>query len=319
MPDRKSRFQSVNTNHFDAAQVDNLTLKIKSGVPSLSADANGLFVQVGPGGVIAHSEKAANDGVATLDANGKIPVSQLPALAITDVYVVADDAARDALETSPVVQMGDVAIVANSAAAGNVAETYIWVGNDSDHGTPGDWQVLDTAVGGASGVTSVIAGNGLTGGGTGTVTLHVATGAGITINSDQVVLNPSDLLRAQPAEIDGDKIDIDWNPTYYTPAAASPFSSHEDELTSHLKGIDNAICRETVNEITIGTNGPASTPIGATVRSGMELVTKVVHNSGGMLYYGDDYTVTGGNTIVWSAGMQADLKSGDKIRVYYYT
>lgn len=52
------------------------------------------------------SEKGAPLGVATLDANGKVPESQLPAIAITDTNVVADEAAMLAL----VAERGDVAI-----------------------------------------------------------------------------------------------------------------------------------------------------------------------------------------------------------------
>jgi hypothetical protein len=41
-------------------------------------------------------------------------------------------------------------------------------------------------------------------------------------------------------EIDGDKLDIDWNPTYSTPATSSVADSL-DNLSSHLKGIDTAL------------------------------------------------------------------------------
>lgn len=57
-------------------------------------------------GFIPTSEKAAVNGVATLDAGGKIPVSQIPATALPEVYVVADATARLALT----VQEGDEAI-----------------------------------------------------------------------------------------------------------------------------------------------------------------------------------------------------------------
>lgn len=69
------------------------------------------------------SQKGAANGLATLDSNGFIPTAQLPSLAITDVYVVADIAARDALT----VQEGDVAKV-NDAGAGN-PQTYIYDGS----------------------------------------------------------------------------------------------------------------------------------------------------------------------------------------------
>lgn len=41
-------------------------------------------------------------------------------------------------------------------------------------------------------------------------------------------------------EIDGDKLDIDWNPSNYTPATVTETTS-VDHLSSHLKGIDTAL------------------------------------------------------------------------------
>lgn len=41
-------------------------------------------------------------------------------------------------------------------------------------------------------------------------------------------------------EINGDKLDIDWNPTYYTPAVTPSQVSVVDHLTAHLYGIDRA-------------------------------------------------------------------------------
>lgn len=61
------------------------------------------------------SEKGAPLGVATLDANGKVPESQLPAIAITDTNVVADEAAMLALTA----ERGDVAVRTD------VSKTYI--------------------------------------------------------------------------------------------------------------------------------------------------------------------------------------------------
>ena len=67
--------------------------------------------QVGLGNVdnvqqIPLTEKGAVNGVATLDAGGKIPSGQIPAVALPEVYVVADATARLALT----VQEGDEAI-----------------------------------------------------------------------------------------------------------------------------------------------------------------------------------------------------------------
>lgn len=40
------------------------------------------------------------------------------------------------------------------------------------------------------------------------------------------------------AEIDGDKIDVDWNPTYYTPSTTPTEADSADNLTAHLYGVD---------------------------------------------------------------------------------
>lgn len=42
-------------------------------------------------------------------------------------------------------------------------------------------------------------------------------------------------------EVDGDKLDIDWNPTYYTPSTTPSETSSADNLTAHLYGIDQAL------------------------------------------------------------------------------
>ena len=42
-------------------------------------------------------------------------------------------------------------------------------------------------------------------------------------------------------EIDGDKLDIDWNPTNYTPSTSPSEADSVDDLTAHLAGIDDAL------------------------------------------------------------------------------
>ena len=56
--------------------------------------------------MIPLTQKAAANGVATLDAGGKVPTSQLPDVAITNTFVVASQAAMLALTA----QTGDVAV-----------------------------------------------------------------------------------------------------------------------------------------------------------------------------------------------------------------
>ena len=67
--------------------------------------------------------KGQASGLAELDGSGLIPSAQIPAIAITQVDVVADIPARDALTP----QVGDVAKVTDSDGSGN-PQTYIWDG-----------------------------------------------------------------------------------------------------------------------------------------------------------------------------------------------
>lgn len=97
---------------------------------------------------IQSSEKGAVNGVATLDAGGVIPTAQLPALAITSVYVVANQAARLALTA----QEGDVAIQTDNSL------TYILSTNSPS--VNADWKVITaagavTSVNGQTGVVSL--------------------------------------------------------------------------------------------------------------------------------------------------------------------
>ena len=77
-------------------------------------------------------QKGAANGLATLGADSKIPNSQLPALAITETFVVANEAAQLALVT----QEGDVAVRTD------LNESFIK--NSGTTGTITDWTKLLT-------------------------------------------------------------------------------------------------------------------------------------------------------------------------------
>jgi len=85
---------------FDASNIATATNR-KITMPN--ADVNLGLVNT----AIQSSEKGAANGVATLTALGKIPSSQIPAIAITDTFVVNSEAAMLALSTA---ENGDVAI-----------------------------------------------------------------------------------------------------------------------------------------------------------------------------------------------------------------
>lgn len=95
---------------------------------------------------VKRSEMGQANGVATLGADSKIPNSQLPALAITNTYVVASQAAMLALS----VEVGDVAV------RSDISKSFILSALPAS--TLGNWQELLTppnavlSVNGATGV-----------------------------------------------------------------------------------------------------------------------------------------------------------------------
>ncbi len=98
-----------------------------TGIPAshitFSPDAGLVGINVQAAIVELATKRGQANGLAALDANGKVPIEQVPAIAITSVHVVADISARDELE----VEEGDVALV-DDDGDGNQA-TYIFDGS----------------------------------------------------------------------------------------------------------------------------------------------------------------------------------------------
>lgn len=88
------------------------------------------------------TQKAAVSGVASLDSGGKVPSVQLPAVAITDAFVVASQAAMLALSA----ERGDVAIRTD------LSKSFI-LATDSP-GTLADWKELLAPAGAVSSVNT---------------------------------------------------------------------------------------------------------------------------------------------------------------------
>jgi len=64
-------------------------------------------------------------------------------------------------------------------------------------------------------------------------------GTGVTV-ADNPGLQATDVtIEIDLDDLDGDRLNIDWDPTYYTPDASPPEAFDEDDLTAHLAGIDN--------------------------------------------------------------------------------
>lgn len=85
-----------------------------------------------PAAAIPLAEKGAASGVATLDTSGKVPPSQLPAIALTDVFIAANQAEQLAVTA----QKGDVVVRSDQR------KSYIHNGGTS--ATMSDWSELQT-------------------------------------------------------------------------------------------------------------------------------------------------------------------------------
>jgi hypothetical protein len=73
---------------------------------------------------------------------------------------------------------------------------------------------------------------------------------------------------------DGDKLDIDWDPSYYVPDSSITQADDADDLSAHLKGIDDAL--------------------GSGVSSTITVITAMQNNSGTIEYKTKDLTFTNG-------------------------
>lgn len=114
------KLNTLNANKEDKAnKQNNLSSTNASHYPNVPAVNDGLIntlqtaqtytdTKIGQNNAnfIPVAQKGANNGVATLDATGKVPTNQMPALAITETFVVATQAAMLALTA----QTGDVAV-----------------------------------------------------------------------------------------------------------------------------------------------------------------------------------------------------------------
>lgn len=105
-------------------------LKLDTAIPGLTSTdvtaAIGELVQK----TVAMDKMGAAGGVATLGADGRIPAGQLPAIAITDTFVVNSQSAMLALEAD----VGDVAVRTD------VTKSFILKSNPAT--TLGNWQEL---------------------------------------------------------------------------------------------------------------------------------------------------------------------------------
>lgn len=132
MPDiditQQSDFEDHNSRHEDGG-MDEIDV---TGLSGLLADAQDPLSHDNAAhttNYIPDTEKAAANGVATLNGSSEIPNSQIPDLAITETFTVSAEADLTGLSNA---EIGDVGIVTNP----DPNESYILTG---DYATQSNW------------------------------------------------------------------------------------------------------------------------------------------------------------------------------------
>jgi hypothetical protein len=232
------------------------------------------------------ASKGAAGGVAELDGSGKVPTGQLPALAITETYVVASEVAMLALAA----QKGDVAIRTD------LSKSFILAGTDPT--VLADWKELLTPT------DAVLSVNGQTG----SVSLDsddVAEGATNKYFSDAaaqaaaVVDSTAGSETDQAASVSAMKLYVAGEISAI-PAPAIPQGKKERKVLSS----------------TDITNGYIDCAFEAMADTMMVMTGGVVHNEGS----GDDYVlslVAGKTRITFEPDLAAILAAGDDIYLQY--
>lgn len=160
------------------------------------------------------SKKGVASGYAPLDAAGLVPTAHIPPLAISEVFVVATEAAMLALNA----QVGDVAIrtdvnktfILSASPASTLANWKEVMATGqvvSVNGKTGVVTITLAELGGVATSRQVIAGNGLTGGGDLTVdrTLNVVGDANLSVTADAIaVLSAPKWTTARTLSLTGD-------------------------------------------------------------------------------------------------------------------
>jgi hypothetical protein len=149
-------------------------------ISNMSNPHNTTKTQIGLSNVtndsqVKRSEMGLASGVATLDTGGKVPISQLPAMAINNTFVVATEAAMLGLSTSI---QGDIAIRTD------VSKSFIL--QSVPAATLANWQELLAPVG--TGIQSV---NGQTGTAVTITTTNVSEGTNLYFTDARVSSNPT--------------------------------------------------------------------------------------------------------------------------------
>ncbi|MGE0659801.1 MAG: hypothetical protein AB7O63_09920 [Reyranellaceae bacterium] len=255
-------------------------------------------------GTAAELDAGTANGVATLDAGGKIPSSQIPAIALVNTFVVASQAAMLALSA----QTGDVAVRSDEN------KSYILAG--SDPATLGDWQELLTP-------------------GSGVTTFNGRSGAVTPQTGDYAQANITGLTTADSPQFAGLNVGHASDTTLTRSAAGIIAVEGVDQVNvsaaQTLTGKTLTSDRQTVQANSAGTSFSLSATTGNIQRcptSGNATITLPADVIGAIIVvdveYGGAHAVswatTGGDTLEWAGGSAPAATSvSGKVDRYVFT
>lgn len=297
-------------NAADSADVDLIKLNASDAVEFPSRP------NVGGDDVLLASDKGAASGVASLDGSGKVPTSQLPAIALTEIDVVADIAARDAL--SP--QEGDVAVVTDASSDPEVTSgpaSYIYDGSAWQRlGLPDETVI---SVNGETGAVTLTANEvDLTGG--------YAASAGTVAGGDD--------LQTAVAKLDGNQQEIDQNVDdlitlsgvaenatdlgTFTGSTISDNRKVKEALQDLETAIEGSVGATSAREIFTLNSTDITNGYVDLAQDAIEASVIVTPVGGLQQEFTADFTLGGSPTRVTFAGdLSSELASGDKLQIYY--
>ncbi len=218
-----------NGQHFDITQLNDLTLLFKP-QGGLASDAQGIYVE----GSISNlkSDVIQRQTDATLDP-GATPTTGDRYIIEASGTLHANFGTITGIEDDDIVEYDGANFVVSFDAStdpDNNALAWVTTSNEWYHFDGTSWHLHQ-------GLSALTAGNGLviaagqidlvpdvTTGGDITPVNVVANGVGVDVNL-----------------LDGDHLNIDWDPTNYTPDVTPAEAANVDDLTAHLAGIDNKL------------------------------------------------------------------------------
>lgn len=305
---------------------DSITDGVTDKAPSQNAVYDALALKLN------QSTKGAANGVAELDGSGKVPSSQLPAIAITDTSVVNSQAAMLALSA----QKGDVAVRTD------LNKSFILAGTDPTQLT--DWQELLTptdaviSVNGQTGSVSLNSDNIAEGS---TNKYFSAAAAKSAAVADSITNGVTDVAPSQNAVYDALalKSDVghthsasditDFNSSAKSAAVVNSTAGTQTDqaasvaaLKSYVSGQVSAIVMPVGKKerfVLVAqdiTNGYVDCAFTAMADTMIVSTGGVIHNEG----VGEDYTlsvVSGKTRITFEPDLAAMLVAGDDIYVQY--